>query len=110
MLERTEQLSEAQRLDLHGRATGAAAVSGDDAAVPRFRPGDAVRIAPRPGGDVLDLALKGEAATVCAVERDLEGRWHFAVTVDADPGSDLGREGFLGHRFFFDASDLEPLT
>jgi len=102
LLERTEGLSPDDLLALHGRTT----LPGERA---RFRPGDRVRISPRAGGDVLDVALGGERATVCAVERDLEGRLHFAVTIDADPGSDLGAQGLPGHRFFFAEDELERL-
>lgn len=106
LLERTEGLSEDQLLRLHGRTVqGDTLVHGR-----RFAPGDRVRIAPRSGGDVIDLALSGEPATICAVEQDLEGRWHFAVTIDADPGRDLGRRGLPGHRFFFSADELEPIA
>jgi hypothetical protein len=31
------------------------------------------------------------------------------VTVDSDPGNDLGRLGKPGHRFFFQPADVEPL-
>ena len=59
--------------------------------------------------DILDLALDGKEATVVAVEEDLEGRRYVAVTVADDPGSDLGRAGFPGHRFFFRPEEVEPL-
>lgn len=72
-----------------------------------FAPGDAVRIRPTKGGDIFDLALAGERATVVSVEEDFEGRVHYAVTVDADPGRDLGAAGMPGHRFFFSEQELE---
>jgi hypothetical protein len=50
--------------------------------------------------------LEGKAATVEAVERDDQGRLLLAVTVDDDPGRDLG---VFGHRFFFHADEVEPL-
>jgi hypothetical protein len=31
------------------------------------------------------------------------------VTVDDDPGQDLGRAGQPGHRFFFRTEEVEPL-
>jgi hypothetical protein len=72
-------------------------------------PGDRVRLRPRARGDVLDLALAGMSATIASVERDYEGRVHLAVTVDADPGRDLGLTGQPGHRFFFGRDEVEPL-
>jgi len=73
-------------------------------------PGDAVVIRPRPHGDVFDLALGGERATVASIEQDLEGRLYYAVTIDADPGRDLGLSGQPGHRFFFGADELERVS
>lgn len=78
-------------------------------------PGSRVRLRPRPGADILDLALTGKVAVVEAVERDFEDRIHVAVTVEDDPGRDLGagngeRGGWQpGHRFFFALEEIEPL-
>lgn len=80
-------------------------------------PGDRVRLRPRSPAagagrraDVLDGALAGRAATVVAVEHDVEGRAHVAVVVDDDPGRDLGVKGDIpGHRFFFGHDEVEPL-
>jgi hypothetical protein len=71
-------------------------------------PGTRVRIHPRPGGDIFDRALAGRLATIAGVERDLEDRIHYAVTVDDDPGRDLGAVGWPGHRFFFAPEEVEP--
>ena len=60
--------------------------------------GARVKLRPRAGGDVFDLALAGKTAVVDVVERDMEGRVHVGVLVDDDPGRDLGERG---HRFFF---------
>jgi hydrogenase maturation protease len=73
-----------------------------------LRPGDRVRLKPRAGGDIFDLALAGRAATVEAIEQDYEGRIHFAVIVDDDPGKDLGMLRQPGHRFFFTPDEVEP--
>lgn len=73
-----------------------------------YRPGDRVRLKPRRGADIMDLALNGMLATVVAVEQDQEGRVHLAVTVDEDPGRDLGGQGKPGHRFFFRPDEVEP--
>jgi hypothetical protein len=72
-----------------------------------LKPGDRVLLRPRPGGDILDLALAGKRATIAAIEQDYENRIHLAVTVDDDPGSDLGKEGKPGHRFFFSLEEVE---
>jgi hydrogenase maturation protease len=74
-----------------------------------LRPGSRVRLAPRAGGDVLDLALAGRAATVEAIEEDVDGRVHVAVTLEGDPGSDLGQARMPGHRFFFPLDEVQPL-
>jgi len=73
-----------------------------------LRPGDRIRLKPRAGGDIFDLALAGRAATVEAIEQDYEGRIHFAVVVDDDPGKDLGMLRQPGHRFFFAPEEVEP--
>ena len=73
------------------------------------RTGDRVRLAPRKGGDILDIALRGQAATIESIEQDYEGVSHVCVVLDNDPGRDLGMMRQPGHRFFFDASEVEPL-
>jgi hydrogenase maturation protease len=73
------------------------------------RPGDRVRLRPRKGGDVMDIALAGQIATVEALEQDYEGKQHVCVVLDADPGRDLGLLRQPGHRFFFDPAEIEPL-
>jgi hydrogenase maturation protease len=74
-----------------------------------IRKGSRVRLRPREGADVLDLALAGRTAVVETIEEDAEGRRHVAVTLDDDPGRDLGDARFPGHRFFFRADEIEPL-
>jgi len=73
------------------------------------RPGDQVRLRPRGRSDIFDIALTGKTATVDAIEQDFEGRVYLAVTVDDDPGKDLGALRQPGHRFFFQPEDVEPL-
>ena len=75
-----------------------------------IRQGDRVRLKPKPGGDVFDLALAGMVAVVEAIEQDYEGRAHLAVVVDDDPGRDLGMLRQPGHRFFFSVEEVEPLS
>ena len=74
------------------------------------RPGDHVRLRPREGGDVLDIALRGKIATVESIEQDYEGKFHLAVIINDDPGRDLGTERQPGHRFFFSPEEVEPVN
>ncbi len=76
----------------------------------QVRPGSSVRLRPRNGGDILDIALAGKIATIESIEQDYEGKLHFAVVIDEDPGRDIGMLRQPGHRFFFDLSEVEPLT
>jgi hypothetical protein len=55
------------------------------------------------------MALDGKVAAVESIEQDFEGRVYLAVTVDDDPGKDLGALRQVGHRFFFLAEEVEPL-
>jgi hydrogenase maturation protease len=73
------------------------------------RTGDRVRLLPRKGGDILDIALQGQIATIESIEQDYEGKSHLGVVLDEDPGRDLGLLRQPGHRFFFDPSEVEPL-
>ncbi|HEU4414823.1 MAG TPA: hydrogenase maturation protease [Candidatus Angelobacter sp.] len=73
------------------------------------RAGDRVRLKPRKGGDIMDLALAGQVAVVEALEQDYEGKRHVCVVLDDDPGRDLGLLRQPGHRFFFDPEEIEPL-
>jgi cell division protein FtsI/penicillin-binding protein 2 len=73
------------------------------------RQGDRVRLRPRGRADILDLALAGKTATVESIEQDYDGRVYLAVTVDEDPGKDLGTLRQPGHRFFFQPADVETL-
>lgn len=71
--------------------------------------GDRVRLCPREGGDIMDIALRGQLATVEALEQDYDGKMHVCVVLDDDPGRDLGLLRQPGHRFFFDATEVEPV-
>lgn len=71
--------------------------------------GGRVLLWPRAGGDIMDLALKGKIAFVEGIEQDYEDRVHIAVTLEDDPGRDLGGDRILGHRFFFSPEEIEPL-
>ena len=74
------------------------------------RTGDRVRLFPRKGGDILDIALYGQIATIESIDQDYEGNSHVCVVLDDDPGRDMGLLRQPGHRFFFDPSEVEPLT
>ena len=74
-----------------------------------IRKGSRVLLNPRPGGDVMDIALKGKVAFIEGIEQDYEDRIHVAVTLEDDPGRDLGLDHILGHRFFFSPEEIEPL-
>jgi hypothetical protein len=95
LLERTEALDAEALLKLHGALRR-----------PALGTGDRVRLRPRARADIFDVALAGRAATIASVERDFEGRLYYVVTVDDDPGKDLGA---FAHRFFFFADEVEPL-
>jgi hypothetical protein len=124
LLERTEALTPEQLMALHGTlrsleprpdegspwrepqpAKDARALSGGV----ELLPGARVRLRPRPGGDVFDLLLAGKTATIGSIEQDYEGRVFLSLTVDEDPGQDLGAEGKPGHRFFFRPEEVEPV-
>jgi len=72
-----------------------------------LKPGDRVRLCPRARADIFDMALAGKIATIASIEQDYENRIHVAVTVDDDPGNDLGKDGKPGHRFFFALDEVE---
>jgi hypothetical protein len=99
LLERTESHGLGSLPDLHG------ALRAFARRLPLV-PGSAVRLHPAGRADILDLALEGKRATVLAVEHDFEGRAYVAVTIDDDPGKDLGA---YGHRFFFRPEEVELL-
>jgi hydrogenase maturation protease len=74
----------------------------------KVRKGDRVRLRPRAGGDVFDIALDGKIAVIESLEQDYEGKLHVCVVVDDDPGRDIGLMRQPGHRFFFAANEVEP--
>ncbi len=72
--------------------------------------GDRVRLRPRAGGDVFDLALAGKTAAIESIEQDYEGKMHVCVILDDDPGRDIGLMRQPGHRFFFAPEEIEPVA
>jgi hypothetical protein len=75
----------------------------------QLKKGSRVLLQPRPGGDIMDLALAGKVAFIEDIEQDYEDRIHLAVTLEDDPGRDLGADRILGHRFFFSPEEVIPL-
>jgi hydrogenase maturation protease len=73
------------------------------------RRGERVRLNPKSGGDILDIALRGQVATIESIEEDYEGAQHICVVLDDDPGRDLGMMRQPGHRFFFTPQEVEPI-
>ncbi len=74
-----------------------------------LKKGSRVLLSPRPGGDIMDLALKEKVAFIEGIEQDYEDRIYIAVTLEDDPGRDLGADRILGHRFFFSPEEVIPL-
>lgn len=75
----------------------------------RVTAGSRVKLRPRAGGDILDIALAGQTAVIEAIEQDYEGNAHICVVLDEDPGRDMGMLRQPGHRFFFNVAEVEPL-
>jgi hypothetical protein len=75
-----------------------------------LKEGDRVRLRPRGGADIFDLALQNRIAVIESIEQDFEGRVYLAVVVEDDPGKDLGALRQPGHRFFFLPEEVEPLS
>jgi len=74
-----------------------------------FKVGDRVRLQPRRGGDIMDVALAGKIGIIESIEQDYEGEVQVAIVMDDDPGKDLGFLRQPGHRFFFKAEEIQPL-
>jgi hypothetical protein len=116
LLDRCEALGSEELLRLHG-ALRRPEPPKPESKIERCRaggvelgPGDRVRLRPHGRADIFDLALTGMAATISSVEQDYEDRIFVAVTLDDDPGRDLGATGQPGHRFFFRPDELEPIA
>ena len=69
-----------------------------------------VRLRPRRVADVFDVALAGKTAIIEEIVESMEGGVQLAVTVEDDPGRDLGIERQIGHRFFFAPDEVEPIA
>ena len=73
------------------------------------RRGSRVRLHPRPRGDVFDGALAGRVGIVEGLDASLEDTIHLTVTLEDDPGRDMGDARFPGHRFYVTPDEVEPL-
>ncbi|MGA8740002.1 MAG: hydrogenase maturation protease [Terracidiphilus sp.] len=91
---------------LEDKAATVGCVEIDGVAV---KTGDRVRLRPKEGGDILDIALRGQVAIIESIEQDYEGVQHICVVIEDDPGRDLGMLRQPGHRFFFTPAEIEPL-
>jgi hypothetical protein len=126
ILDRSESLSEEDLMSLHGVMRGSGMprepidpfeVEGLQRPAPRsvtiggveVRTGSRVRLWPRAGRDIFDIALSGKAAIVEKIEQDFEDRILLAVSVEDDPGREMVDLPVLGHRFFFSPEEVEPL-
>jgi hypothetical protein len=116
ILERTEMMPNDHMLKLHGAVRGMR--QAEQKAPPesirvfgiQLKKGARVRLWPKKGGDIFDMALEGKIAIIDMVEQDFEDRVHLAVIVEDDPGRDLGAMRQPGHRFFFSPEEVEPLA
>ena len=111
LLARTAAMTPPQWRALHGAFRESPPADGPR--LPTIRPPEAilcvgarVRLHPRRDGDVMDLALAGRTGVIEGIESDFEDRMHVAVTLDDDPGHDLGLARMPGHRFFFAPDEL----
>jgi len=126
ILDRSEALTEEDLMGLHGVMRGSAMprepvdpfeVEGLYQPAPtsvtvggvEVRSGSRVRLWPRAGRDIFDIALSGKAAVVEKIEQDFEDRILLAVSVEDDPGREMVDMPVLGHRFFFSPDEVEPL-
>ena len=72
-------------------------------------PGTAYGSVPAPPATCSTWPSAARARRLSRFQQDYEDRVHVAVTIDDDPGRDLGQSGMPGHRFFYAVDELEPL-
>jgi hypothetical protein len=128
ILDRSESLTEEDLMGLHGAIRGFQTLRGGEQIDPfeveglerraplsvtvdgvEVRTGSRVRLWPKAGRDIFDIALSGKAAIVEKIEQDFEDRILLAVSVEDDPGREMVDLPVLGHRFFFSTEEVEPL-
>lgn len=122
ILERTENLAEADLLKMHGVMRSArGSLSNEEFFNPSkpveevvvrgiaLKVGDRVRIHPKKRADVIDIALTGKIGIIESVMQDVEDEVQFALVLEDDPGRDLGMMRQPGHRFFYGPEEIEPM-
>ncbi|HEY5036749.1 MAG TPA: hypothetical protein VII74_06420, partial [Chthoniobacterales bacterium] len=123
ILERTENLAEADMLKMHGvmRSPRGQPLSNEEFFNPNkplaevtvngvvLKAGDRVRVRPKKRADVMDIALSGKIAIIESVMHDVDDQVQFALVLEDDPGRDLGMMRQPGHRFFYGADEVEPI-
>jgi hypothetical protein len=109
LLRRTEGLARQQLAALHGTMRPPPTIETLHIGDAELRVGDHVRLRPNGRADAFDFILRGKSATIAAIEQDFENRLHVAVTIDEDPGADIGAAGKIGHRFYFRPEEIEPI-
>jgi hypothetical protein len=109
LLARTEGLTRQQLAGLHGTMRPPPTIETLHIGDAELRVGDHVRLQPNGRADAFDFILRGKLATIAAIEQDFENRLHVAVTIDDDPGADIGAAGKIGHRFYFRPEEIEPI-
>ena len=128
ILDRSESLTGEDLMGLHGAIRGFQTLRGGEQIDPfeveglqrpappsivvggvEVKCGSRVRLWPRAGRDIFDIALSGKTAMVEKIEQDLEDRILLAVSVEDDPGREMVDLPVLGHRFFFSPDEVEPL-
>ncbi len=128
ILERSESLTAEDFMSLHGTVRDLQTLRGGEQIDPfeveglerpaprrivvdgvEIESGSRVRLWPKAGRDIFDIALTGKAAVVEKIEQDFEDRILLAVSVEDDPGRQLVDMPVLGHRFFFSPEEVEPL-
>jgi hypothetical protein len=90
---------------LDGAAPASVRIDGVD-----VRKGSRVRLHPRGSSDIFDIVLQDKVAIVEEVEQDYDDRLKLAVTIEDDPGRDLGQARMIGHRFYFGPDEVEPIA
>ena len=128
ILDRSESLTAEDFMSLHGAVRGFQTLRGGEQIDPfeveglerpapssievggvEVRSGSRVRLWPRAGRDIFDIALSGKVAVVDKIEQDFEDRILLSVSVEDDPGREMVDMPVLGHRFFFSPEEVEPL-
>ncbi len=121
ILERTEAMPGDHLLQMHGVMK-----SVDPATEAFFNPhakrvavtvqgvelkaGDRVRIRPKRRADAFDMMLAGKVGIIEAIEEDVDDMVQLALVLEDDPGRELGMARQPGHRFFYGADEVEPLS